>query len=108
LILRDEHRPKVYENTELRRIFGLQRDEIIGGLSTLHNEELHNVCSLPNIIRIIMSGVKWVGHVACRGEKRKAYRVLVGKPEVKRERTVNPCNVSGICRREELVFMQVP
>jgi hypothetical protein len=57
---------------------------VIGGWRKLHIEELHNLYSSPNIIRIIKSRrMKWVGHVA-RMEKRNAYRILVGKPEGKR------------------------
>jgi hypothetical protein len=68
----------------LRRIFGPNRDEVTGELRTLHNEELHILQSFPNIIRQIKSRrMRWVGHVACMGEERKVYRVLVGKPEGK-------------------------
>jgi hypothetical protein len=51
LTLREEHRLKVFQNRMLRRIFGLKRDEMIGGWRKLHNEELHNEYSSPNIIR---------------------------------------------------------
>jgi hypothetical protein len=51
----------------------------------LHNEELRYLYPSPSIIRIIKSrGMTWAGHVARRGEKRNAYRLLVGKPEGKR------------------------
>jgi hypothetical protein len=51
----------------------------------LHNDELHSLYSSPNIVRVIKSRrLRWVGHVACMGEGRGVYRVLVGKPEGKR------------------------
>jgi hypothetical protein len=50
LALKEEHRMKVFENRVLRRIFGLKKDEIIGGWRKLHNEELHNLYSLPDIV----------------------------------------------------------
>jgi hypothetical protein len=66
----------------LRRIFGPKRDEVVGGWRKLPNEELHNLYSLPNIIRMIKSRrMRWVGHVGCTWEKRNAYGVLVGKQE---------------------------
>jgi hypothetical protein len=53
LTLREEYRSRVFENRVLRRIFGLQRDEMIGGWRKLHNEELHGLYSSPSIIRVI-------------------------------------------------------
>jgi hypothetical protein len=74
----------VFENRVLRRIFGPKRDEVTGELRKLHNKELHDLYSLPSIIRIIKSQrMRWSGHVARMGEKRNAYRLLVGKPEGK-------------------------
>jgi hypothetical protein len=65
LILREEHKLRVSENRVLRRIFGLKRDEVVGGWRKLHNEELHDLYSLGSIIRVIKSGrMRWVGHVA--------------------------------------------
>jgi hypothetical protein len=61
------------------------RDEVTGEWRKLHNEELHNLYSTPNIIRQVKSRrMRWVGHVARMGEERKVYKVLVGKPEGKR------------------------
>jgi hypothetical protein len=66
----------------LRRIFGPKKDEVIGGWRKLHNEKLHNLYSLPSIIRMIKSSwMRWVGHVTQMGDKRNAYIILMGKPE---------------------------
>jgi hypothetical protein len=55
----------VFENRELRRIFGPERDGVTGGWKKLHNEVLHNLYSSPSIIRIIkLRRMRWVGHVA--------------------------------------------
>jgi hypothetical protein len=67
------------------RIFGPRRDEVMGGWRRLHNEELNDLYSLPNIVWVIKSGrMGWAGHVARMGVERGVYRVLVGKPEGKR------------------------
>jgi hypothetical protein len=75
----------VFENRALRRICGPKRDEVTGDWRKLHNEELYNLYSSPNIIKMIKSSrMRWAGHVARMGEKMNAYRILVGKSEVKR------------------------
>jgi hypothetical protein len=53
LTLREEHKLRVFENRDLRRIFGPKRDDVIGEWRMLHSEELHNLYSSPNIIRQI-------------------------------------------------------
>jgi hypothetical protein len=75
----------MFENRVLGRIFGPKRDEVTGGWRKLHNQERHNLYSSPSIIRMIKSRrMKSTGHVARMGEKRNAYRILVGKPKGKR------------------------
>src|SRR5215475_7649015 len=85
LTLREECRLRVFENRVLRRIFGPKRDEVTGKWRKLHNEELSDLYSSPNIIRVIKSRrLRWAVYVALMGDRRGAYRVLVGRPEVKR------------------------
>jgi hypothetical protein len=84
--LREECRLRLFENRVLRRIFGPKREEVIGEWRRQHNEELNGLYSSPNIVQVIKSRMIWVGHIACMGERRGVYRVLVGKPEGKRPR----------------------
>jgi len=70
----------------LRRIFGPKRDEVTEEWRKLHNEELNDLYITPNIVRVIKSRrMGLTGHVARMGERRGVYRVLVGKPEEKRQ-----------------------
>ena len=78
LTLRKEHRLRVFENKVLRKIFGANKDEIIGEWRKLHNAELHALYSSPNILGVLNQDV------ARMEQSRNAYRVLVGKPEGKR------------------------
>ena len=72
-------------NRVLRRIFGPSRDEVTGEWRKLHNEELNDLYSSPNIVRVIKSRrMRWTGHVARMGYWRGVYKVLVGKPGGKR------------------------
>jgi len=85
LTLREECRLRGFENRVLRRVFGSKRDEVTGEWRQLHNEELRDLYSLPNIVLVVKSRrMRWVGHVAHMGEGRGVHRVLVGKPEGKR------------------------
>ena len=69
----------------MRRVFGPKRDEVTGEWRKLHNEELRELYSVPNIVRMVKSRrMRQAGHVARMGEGRGAHRVLVGKPEGKR------------------------
>jgi hypothetical protein len=86
LTLLKENKLRVFDNRLLRCISGLKRDEIVGGWRKLHKEKLYYLYSLTNIIRMIKSRrIIWAGHVACMGENRNTYRVLVGNPEGKRQ-----------------------
>jgi hypothetical protein len=77
---REEHRLRVYDNRVLRRIFGPKDEEVAGGWRRLHNEELHNVYTSPNVIRVIK-----LRRMACsmQAEMRSSYKIMVVKPEGK-------------------------
>jgi len=68
LTLREERRLRMFENRVLRRVFGSKRDEVTGEWRKLHNEELRDLYSLPNIERVVKSRrMRWAGHVARMG-----------------------------------------
>jgi hypothetical protein len=84
LALSEKRRLKVFKNRLMRRIFGAKRVEVTGEWRKLHNDELHNVYSSPNIVRQIKSRrIRSEGHVIRMVKDRKVYKVLVGKPERK-------------------------
>jgi len=85
LTLTEERRLRVSENRVLRRMFGTTRNEVTGEWRRLHNEELNDLYFSTNFIRAIKSKrIRWAGHVVRTGEKRGAYRMLVGTCEGKR------------------------
>jgi hypothetical protein len=81
----EKHRLRLFENSKSRRIYGPKRDEVTGEWRKLHNEELHDLYSPPNINQVIkLIRMRWAGHVVHMGETRDVYRVLVRNPEGKR------------------------
>jgi hypothetical protein len=94
-IIEGEQRLRVFQNRVLRRIFGPKRGDVRGGWRKLHNEELNDLYSSPNIVREIkLRRMKWAGNVARMGEGRSAYKILVGRPEGRRARG-RPRRVGG-------------
>jgi hypothetical protein len=84
----------LFGNRVLRKIFRPKRDRVTGEWKRLHNEQLYDLYSSPNIVYVIKSRTRWAWHVARVGEKRGAYRVLVGRRILKR-----PFRSTGIDRR---------
>jgi proteasome assembly chaperone (PAC2) family protein len=99
--IKGEHRLRVFENRVLRRIVGPRRDEIVESLKESHNEELHNLHSSPNIIRMSkLRRMRLAGHAACMVEETNAYMVLVGQSQGKRS-----LGRSDVCGRKILKFI---
>jgi hypothetical protein len=85
LTLREERRVRVFENRVLRKVFGPKRNEVTGEWRKPQNEELNDLYSSPNIVRVVKSRpMRWAGRVARMGEGRVVHRVLVGNSEGKR------------------------
>jgi hypothetical protein len=80
----------LFENKVLR-VFGHKRDEVTEEWRKLHKEDLNDLYSLPNIVRVVkLRRMRWTGYVARMGEDRGVHRVLVGKPEGKRPCVYKP------------------
>jgi hypothetical protein len=78
---------RVFENRVLIRISGSkEKEEVTGECRILHNEEIHNLYPQPNIVNMIKSrSMRYAEHIVCMGEMRNVYKILVGKPEDKRQ-----------------------
>jgi hypothetical protein len=90
LTLREERRPRVFENRVLRRIFGPERDEVTGEWRKLHSEELNDMYLLPSNIGVIKAKImRWAVRLLRIGKKGGVFRVLAEKPE-EREHLEDP------------------
>jgi hypothetical protein len=79
LTFREEYGLRVFENRVLRKIFAPKRDEVTGECKRLLKEELHDLCSSPNVIQAMkLRRMRWAGHETDVGKRRGAYRVLAG------------------------------
>jgi len=79
ITLREERRLRVFDNRVLRRICGPKRDEVTGEWRKLHNEEINDLYSPSNIVRVIKSRrMRWEEHVERMGERRGVYRIWRG------------------------------
>jgi hypothetical protein len=74
----------VFENRVLRRVLLPKRQDVTEEWRKVHNDQLNDLYSSPNIVRVIKSRIRCAGRVACMGKRRGVYRVLLGKPERKR------------------------
>ena len=80
LTLREERRLRLFKNRVLRRIFVLKRDEVTEEWRKLHNEEVYDLYSSPNIFQLKKSRrMRWAEYIARRGERRGVYRVFEGE-----------------------------
>ena len=77
----------------LRKLFGPKKDEVTDEWRRLCNEELHDLYSPANIIRMMESRMRWARHVACMGDRKGAYRVLMG--HFRARDTLEDLNVDG-------------
>jgi len=90
LTSREERSLRVFENRELRRIFGPKKDEVTRAWRKLHNEELNDLYPSSNYVRVIKSRrMRWAGYVARVGKRRDLYTDLVGKSEGKRRHGIS-------------------
>ena len=88
------HKPRVLDSRVLRKIFGLRRDEVRVEWRRLHKQELYDHYSTPNSIRV-MNSRRWAGHVARMGDRRVTDRVLVGRPDWRRQLGKHRCRWKG-------------